>query len=40
MASKLLHCVDRFEEAVACSGADMRGGNPSPGNIAVSHQNH
>lgn len=34
VAEKLLFCVNRFEQAVAHAGADMRGGNPSPGNIA------
>ncbi|MFD1673718.1 UxaA family hydrolase [Alicyclobacillus fodiniaquatilis] len=34
VADKLLFCVNRFEQAVAHAGADMRGGNPSPGNIA------
>lgn len=34
VADKLLACVARFEDAVNQSGADMRGGNPSPGNIA------
>ncbi|MCJ8010431.1 UxaA family hydrolase [Paenibacillus sp. KQZ6P-2] len=31
---KLFHIVDRFEKEVDRMGADMRGGNPSPGNIA------
>ncbi|MDQ6421654.1 UxaA family hydrolase [Paenibacillus sp. LHD-117] len=31
---KLYHIVDRFEKEVDRMGADMRGGNPSPGNIA------
>ncbi|CAM3561381.1 UxaA family hydrolase [Marinicrinis lubricantis] len=31
---KLYHFVDRFEKEVQRMGADMRGGNPSPGNIA------
>ncbi|MFC0211155.1 UxaA family hydrolase [Paenibacillus chartarius] len=31
---KLYHIVDRFEKEVERMGADMRGGNPSPGNIA------
>lgn len=33
-ADKLYHIVDRFEKEVERMGADMRGGNPSPGNIA------
>ncbi|GGF99065.1 UxaA family hydrolase [Paenibacillus abyssi] len=32
--AKLYHIVDRFEKEVDRMGADMRGGNPSPGNIA------
>lgn len=31
---QLYHIVDRFEKEVDRMGADMRGGNPSPGNIA------
>jgi altronate dehydratase large subunit len=31
---KLFYIVDRFEQEVEKMGADMRGGNPSPGNIA------
>lgn len=31
---QLYHIVDRFEREVERMGADMRGGNPSPGNIA------
>ncbi|XEC93442.1 UxaA family hydrolase [Paenibacillus tarimensis] len=31
---KLYYIVDRFEKEVDRMGADMRGGNPSPGNIA------
>ncbi|WP_420819468.1 UxaA family hydrolase [Paenibacillus thalictri] len=33
-ANRLYHIVDRFEKEVDRMGADMRGGNPSPGNIA------
>lgn len=33
-AAKLYRIVDRFEKEVERMGADMRGGNPSPGNIA------
>ncbi|QCJ45540.1 altronate dehydratase (plasmid) [Bacillus sp. S3] len=33
VANKLYACVDRFEKEVERIGADMRGGNPSPGNI-------
>ncbi|ANS74491.1 carbohydrate hydrolase [Paenibacillus yonginensis] len=33
-SEKLYHIVDRFEKEVERMGADMRGGNPSPGNIA------
>jgi len=33
-AEKLYYIVDRFEKEVERMGADMRGGNPSPGNIA------
>lgn len=32
--AQLFHIVDRFEKEVERMGADMRGGNPSPGNIA------
>jgi len=32
--SRLYEIVDRFEKEVERMGADMRGGNPSPGNIA------
>lgn len=34
ISDKLYHIVDRFEKEVERMGADMRGGNPSPGNIA------
>jgi altronate dehydratase large subunit len=34
MKEKLYYIVDRFEKEVERMGADMRGGNPSPGNIA------
>ncbi|WP_274362553.1 UxaA family hydrolase [Paenibacillus thermotolerans] len=34
VARKLYSYVERFEKEVARMGADMRGGNPSPGNIA------
>lgn len=34
VAEKLYAIVDRFEREIARTGADMRGGNPSPGNIA------
>lgn len=34
IADNLYHIVDRFEKEVERMGADMRGGNPSPGNIA------
>ncbi|RKN84790.1 UxaA family hydrolase [Paenibacillus ginsengarvi] len=34
VSGKLYHIVDRFEKEVERMGADMRGGNPSPGNIA------
>lgn len=34
VADKLYAIVDRFEKEVERMGADMRGGNPSPGNIA------
>jgi altronate dehydratase large subunit len=34
IAGELYHIVDRFEKEVERMGADMRGGNPSPGNIA------
>jgi altronate dehydratase large subunit len=33
-SDKLYHIVDRFEKEIERIGADMRGGNPSPGNIA------
>ncbi|WP_248930436.1 UxaA family hydrolase [Paenibacillus hamazuiensis] len=33
-ADELYHIVGRFEKEVERMGADMRGGNPSPGNIA------
>ncbi|MCE5170525.1 UxaA family hydrolase [Paenibacillus profundus] len=33
-ADDLYHIVNRFEKEVERMGADMRGGNPSPGNIA------
>jgi altronate dehydratase large subunit len=33
VANKLYACVDKFEKEVERIGADMRGGNPSPGNI-------
>src|SRR5690625_1472581 len=31
---QLYYYIDRFEREIARMGADMRGGNPSPGNIA------
>lgn len=34
ISDKLYHIVDRFEREIERTGADMRGGNPSPGNIA------
>ncbi|MEF3304781.1 UxaA family hydrolase [Paenibacillus sp. GYB003] len=34
VSEQLYHIVDRFEKEVERMGADMRGGNPSPGNIA------
>ncbi|MCR8633275.1 MULTISPECIES: UxaA family hydrolase [Paenibacillus] len=34
VAGELYHIVNRFEKEVERMGADMRGGNPSPGNIA------
>lgn len=34
VADRLYEIVDRFEREVERMGADMRGGNPSPGNIA------
>lgn len=34
ISEQLYHIVDRFEKEVERMGADMRGGNPSPGNIA------
>ncbi|GIP33869.1 UxaA family hydrolase [Paenibacillus sp. J2TS4] len=34
ISDQLYHIVDRFEKEVERMGADMRGGNPSPGNIA------
>lgn len=34
VADRLYHYVERFEREVERMGADMRGGNPSPGNIA------
>ncbi|MFN0226422.1 altronate dehydratase, partial [Paenibacillus sp. KR2-11] len=34
VSEKLYHIVGRFEREVERMGADMRGGNPSPGNIA------
>lgn len=34
VSERLYHIVDRFEKEVERMGADMRGGNPSPGNIA------
>lgn len=34
VSTKLYAIVDRFEKEVERMGADMRGGNPSPGNIA------
>ncbi|MBM7565495.1 UxaA family hydrolase [Paenibacillus sacheonensis] len=34
ISDKLYYIVDRFEKEVERMGADMRGGNPSPGNIA------
>jgi altronate dehydratase large subunit len=35
VADKLLYLVDRLEKRVQQSGGDMRGGNPSAGNIAA-----
>jgi altronate dehydratase large subunit len=34
ISQRLYEIVDRFEKEVERMGADMRGGNPSPGNIA------
>jgi altronate dehydratase large subunit len=34
ISDQLYHIVNRFEKEVERMGADMRGGNPSPGNIA------
>jgi len=34
VADKLYHFIERFEVEINRMGADMRGGNPSPGNIA------
>ncbi|REE55439.1 altronate dehydratase large subunit [Paenibacillus taihuensis] len=34
VSNQLYHIVNRFEDEVQRMGADMRGGNPSPGNIA------
>jgi altronate dehydratase large subunit len=34
ISTQMFHIVDRFEKEVERMGADMRGGNPSPGNIA------
>ena len=34
VAERLVGCVKRYEDAVLRIGEDMRGGNPSPGNIA------
>jgi altronate dehydratase large subunit len=34
VSTKLYDIVNRFEREVEKAGADMRGGNPSPGNIA------
>ncbi|WP_018759569.1 UxaA family hydrolase [Paenibacillus terrigena] len=34
VADKLYHYIERFEVEINRMGADMRGGNPSPGNIA------
>jgi altronate dehydratase large subunit len=34
VSERLYYIVDRFEREVERMGADMRGGNPSPGNIA------
>jgi len=34
VADKLYHFIERFEIEINRMGADMRGGNPSPGNIA------
>jgi altronate dehydratase large subunit len=31
---KLYSCIERFEKEIQRMGVDMRGGNPSPGNIA------
>lgn len=33
-SDKLYEAIDRFEKEIERMGADMRGGNPSPGNIA------
>ncbi len=34
VAQKVYQVIDRYEKAVLATGYDMRGGNPSPGNIA------
>jgi altronate dehydratase large subunit len=34
VVDKLYYFIDRFEKEIERMGADMRGGNPSPGNIA------
>ncbi|WP_144931904.1 UxaA family hydrolase [Paenibacillus sp. 32O-W] len=34
ISEQLYHIVNRFEKEIERMGADMRGGNPSPGNIA------
>jgi altronate dehydratase large subunit len=34
VSRRLYHIVNRFEREIERMGADMRGGNPSPGNIA------
>lgn len=33
VAQKVLEVIDRYEQTVLATGYDMRGGNPSPGNI-------
>ncbi len=34
VAQRVYQVIDRYEKAVLATGYDMRGGNPSPGNIA------
>ena len=34
VAQRVYQVIDRYEQAVLATGYDMRGGNPSPGNIA------